>query len=105
MDSREPVERIRALLSSLPSSDVRIGEEFLAKRDFESLQLLVDSAIVRVKKGLAKEDIKEEYLKADLREMSKLKSEVDTYCMALELPEQEDDFDDFGDEEFNEDYY
>ena len=102
MDSREPVEKIRALLSSLPSSDVKIGEGFLTKRDFESLQLLVDSAIVRVKKGLAKENVKEEYLKVDLREMSKLKSEVDAYCMVLELPEQEDDFDD---EEFNEEYY
>lgn len=105
MGSREPVERIRALLSSLPLSDVRIGEEFLAKRDFESLQLLVDSSLVRVKKGLNKENPKEEYLKADLREMSRLKLEVDTYCMALELPEQEEDFDDFSSEEFNEDYY
>ena len=105
MDSREPVERIRALLPSLPSSDVEIGKKFLAKRDFESLQLLVDSAIVRVKKGLAKENAKEEYLKVDLREISRLKSEVDTYCMALELPEQEEDFDDFSSEEFNENYY
>lgn len=83
MDSREPVERIGALLLSLPSSDVEIGKKFLAKRDFESLQLLVDSAIVRVKKGLAKENVKEEYLKVDLREMSRLKLEVDTYCMTL----------------------
>ena len=80
---------------------MEIGKKFLAKRDFESLQLLVDSAIVRVKKGLAKE----EYLQVDHWEISRLKSEVDTYCMALELPEQEEDFDDFSSEEFNEDYY
>lgn len=105
MDSREPVERIGALLLALPSSDVEIGKKFLAERDFESLQLLVNSAIVRVKKGLAKENVKEEYLKADLGEMSRLKLEVDTYCMALELPEQEEDFGDFSSEEFNEEYY
>lgn len=105
MNSREPVERIRALLPSLSSSDVEIGKKFLAKRDFESLQLLVDSAIIRVKNGLAKENVKEEYLKADLGEMNRLKLEVDTYCRALELPEQERDFGDFSSEEFNEDYY
>lgn len=105
MDSRESVERIRALLPSLPSSDVEIGKKFLAKRDFESLQLLVDSSLVRVKKGLAKENVKEEYLKVDLRKISILKSEIDTYCIALELPEQKEDFDDFSSEEFNEDYY
>lgn len=105
MDSREPVERIGALLPSLSSSDVEIAKKFLAKRDFESLQLLVDSAIVRVKKGLAKENVKEEYLKVDLREMSRLKSEVDTYCMALELPEQEGEYEDFSNEEYNQDYY
>jgi len=104
MDSREPVERIGALLPSLPSSDVEIGKKFLAKRDFESLQLLVDSAIVRMKNGLAKENVKEEYLKVDLREISRLKSEVDTYCMALELPEQEE-YEDFSSEEYNQDYY
>ncbi len=104
MDSREPIERIGALLPSLPSSDVEIGKKFLAKRDFESLQLLVDSSLVRVKKGLAKENVKEEYLKVDLREMSRLKSEVDTYCMALELPEQEG-YEDFSSEEYNQDYY
>lgn len=102
MDSRKPVERIRTLLSSLPSSDVRIGEELLTKRDFESLQLLIDSAIVRIKKGLSKDNVKDEYLKVDLREVSKLKSEVDTYCMVLELPRQKNNLDG---EEFDEDYY
>ena len=47
---------------------------------------------------------KEEYLKANLGEMRKLKLEIDTYCEALELPEQEE-YEDFSNEEFNEDYY
>lgn len=104
MDNREPIDRIEALVSSLPEGDVRLAHEFLNSRDFESLQLLVDSAIIRVKKGLAKENVKEEYLKVDLREISRLKSEVDTYCMALELPEQEE-YEDFSSEEYNQDYY
>lgn len=104
MSNREPIDRIKALVSSLPEGDARLAHEFLNSRDFESLQLLVDSSLVRVKKGLSKESPKEEYLKADLRQMRELKLEVDTYCEALELPEQEE-YEDFNSEEYNQDYY
>ena len=104
MDNREPIDRIKALIPSLPGGDVKLAHRYLNSRDFESLQLLIDSSLVRVKKGLSKESPKEEYLKADLGEMRKLKSEVDTYCEALELPEQEG-YEDFSSEEYNQDYY
>lgn len=104
MDNREPIDIIKALIPSLPEGDAKLAHKFLNSRDFESLQLLVDSSLVRVKKGLSKENPKEEYLKADLGEMRKLKSEIDTYYEALELPEQEE-YEDFSSEEFNEDYY
>ena len=104
MDNREPIDRIKALIPSLPGGDVKLAHRYLNSRDFESLQLLVDSSLVRVKKGLSKESPKEEYLKADLGEMRKLKSEVDTYCEVLELPEQEE-YEDFSSEEYNQDYY
>ena len=104
MDNREPIDRIEALVSSLPEGDARLAHEFLNSRNFESLQLLVDSSLVRVKKGRSKESLKEEYLKANLGEMRKLKLEIDTYCEALELPEQEE-YEDFSSEEYNQDYY
>lgn len=104
MDNREPIDRIKALIPSLPGGDVKLAHRYLNSRDFESLQLLVDSSLVRVKKGLSKESPKEEYLKADLGEMRKLKSEVDTYCEALGLPEQEE-CEDFSSEEYNQNYY
>lgn len=104
MDNREPIDRIKALIPSLPEGDVKLAHKFLNSRDFESLQLLVDSSLVRVKKGLSKENPKEEYLKADLEEMRKLKLEIDTYCEAFELLKQEE-YEDFNSEEFNEDYY
>ena len=104
MDNREPIDRIKALIPSLPGGDVKLAHRYLNSRDFESLQLLVDSSLVRVKKGLSKESPKEEYLKADLGEMRKLKSEVDTYCGALGLPEQEE-YEDFSSEEYNQEYY
>ena len=104
MDNRKPIDRIKALIPSLPEGDARLAHKFLNSRDFESLQLLVDSSLVRVKKGLSKENPKEEYLKADLEEMRKLKLEIDTYCEAFKLAEQEE-YEDFSSEEFNEDYY
>ena len=104
MDNREPIDIIKALIPSLPKGDAKLAHKLLNSMDFESLQLLVDSSLVRVKKGLSKESPKEEYLKADLGEMRKLKSEIDTYCEALELPEQEE-YEDFSSEEYNQNYY
>ena len=100
----EPIDRIKALIPSLPEGDARLAHKFLDSRDFESLQLLVDSSLVRVNRGLSKESPKEEYLKADLEEMRELKSEIDTYCEALELPEQEE-YEDFNSGEYNQNYY
>lgn len=105
MSNKGPVDRMKALIPSLPERDIELANKFLNNRDFESLQLLVDSSLVRVKKGLNKENPKEEYLKADFGEMRKLKSEIDTYCEALELPEQEGEYEDFSNEEYNQDYY
>ena len=104
MDNREPISIIKALIPSLPGGDAKIAHKFLNSRDFESLQLLVNSSLIRVKKGISKENPKEEYLKADLGEMRKLKSEIDTYCEALELPEQGGEYEDFNSEEYNQDY-
>ena len=105
MSNKVPVDRMKALIPSLPERDIELANKFLNNRDFESLQLLVDSALVRVKKGLSKENPKEEYLRVDPEEIRKLKSEVDVYCEALELTEQEDEYDDFDSEGYNQDYY
>lgn len=94
--SKKTLEKIIELLSSLPSSDINLGKKFLANRDFESLQLLINSAIVRVNKGLAKDVVKDEYLKVDLRELNKLKLEVDTYCIALDINQNDNlDYENF----------
>lgn len=100
------VQRISKLISALPKSDIPFGDKYLKERDFESLQLLVNSSIVRVKKGLTKEVPKEEYLKVDLERLNELKVEVDEYYSMLELPEEDSEiYDDFDNDEFNEDLY
>ena len=93
MNNRSALDKIRDLIPALPKRDIELAHKFLNNRDFESLQLLVDSSLIRVKKNLRSDSPKEDYLKVDLAELRKLKSLIDIYCEALIIPEQEDDED------------
>lgn len=87
----EPVERIRNLTKYLPKGDIALAQRFIDSRDFESLQELVDSAIIKVRKSLRGDNPKEEYLSLDMDELTKLKAEVDCYVEQLTLPNNEED--------------
>lgn len=99
------VKRIQELIPYLPIKDIDLGYKFLSSRDFESLKDLIDSAIIKVKRNLGKENPREEYLKINIEKLQSLKAEVDTYYSMLEIPEQEynDFYEDYNDE-FNENY-
>lgn len=88
------LSRITALISSLPEKDTSLGFNFLRERDFDSLKALVDSALYKVKKSRNDENPREEYLKVNLTELRKLKTEVDVYVAQLEP------FEDYCDENF-----
>ena len=88
------LSRITALISSLPEKDTSLGFNFLRERDFDSLKALVDSALYKVKKSRKDENPREEYLKVNLTELRKLKTEVDVYVAQLEP------FEDYYDENF-----
>lgn len=89
------IERMRALINHLPESDVPLGERFISERDFESLQELVDSAIFRINKSVRSDTPKEEYAKVDLWELKKLKAEVDVYVEQLQLPGEEEEYEEY----------
>lgn len=74
-------------MDSLPERDIPLGNRFLSDRNFESLKELVDSAIYKIKKNLRTDNPREEYLKIDLEDLSKLKLEVDLYLSMIELRE------------------
>lgn len=84
------VERMRRLINNLPKSDTALGERFISERQFESLQELIDSAIIRVNRNIRGPEPKEEYLEVDLWELKKLKAEVDVYIEQLQLPKEEE---------------
>lgn len=96
-----PIEKMGALMSSLPEKDVPLGHKFLKERDFEALRDLVDSAVYKVKKNMNSECPEDRYLNVDFKSLMGLKAEVDAYAMCLELIEESvcGDFDD------EEDYY
>lgn len=99
------LSRITALISSLPEKDTSLGFNFLRERDFDSLKALVDSALYKVKKSRNDENPREEYLKVNLTELRKLKTEVDVYVAQLEPFEDYygENFVEFGTNE--EEYY
>lgn len=94
----EPVERIKRLTQYLPKGDIALAHTFIDSRDFESLQELVDSAIVKTERNIGSDNPKEEYLGSDVDGMEKLKTEVDDYADRLQLPEQNDEFDNYEEE-------
>ena len=101
----EPVERMKALMCSLPERDIPLGHKFLNERSFDSLKELVDSAIYKVKRSLKSDNPKEEYLKVNLEDLNRLKSEVDMYIVQWEIPEDDMYDEDFDDCEIEEEFY
>ena len=101
----EPVKRMQVLMCSLPERDIPLGHKFLNERSFDSLKELVDSAIYKVKRSLKSDNPKEEYLKVNLEDLSRLKSEVDMYIVQWEIPEDDMYNEDFDDCEIEEEFY
>lgn len=102
---KNPLQQIEQLIPSLPKSDINLGFKFLKEFNIESLKLLVESAIIRVKKGLNNPTPKEEYLEVDLDKMYKLNSILIEYYNEINPDDIEDyELDDNEDSEFIEDY-
>ena len=100
----EPVKRMKALMCSLPERDIPLGHKFLNERNFDSLKELVDSALYKVMRSLKSDNPKEEYLKVNLEDLNRLKSEVDMYIVQWEIPEDDMYNEDFDDCEIEEEF-
>lgn len=108
MDIKRPLDRIKSLLTSLPKKDIEYAQKFLDKRDFESLKMLIDSSIIRIRKNLASDNPKTEYLELDFENLQRLKLEVDGYYEQLTFSPSDwhdDKEDDDYNEEFNANFY
>lgn len=75
------VQTMRKLIPNLPEKDVTLGNKFLANRNFEELQNLVDSAIAKVRRDRLSGSPK--YADVDLDNLHKLSGIVSDYLSQL----------------------
>lgn len=68
------IQKIRKLITSLPEKDIPIGNKLLEARDWEELQNLVSSAIVKVERSQAKEESR--YADIDLSALYNLQAAI-----------------------------
>lgn len=80
------INTITNLIKYLPSKDVELGYKFLKDRNFEDLQYLVTSALLKTNKNIKSDNPKEEYMSVDLHNLNLLKAELDVYVTKLDLP-------------------
>lgn len=83
-------DKIEKLLFALPKKDKKRAEELLAIMDIDTLKELVDSALIKIKINLRKENPKEEYLAVDLDKLENLKAEVDLYYDGFLITSEDD---------------
>lgn len=68
------VQKIRKLIPSLPEKDIPIGNKLLEARDWEELQNLVSSAIVKIERANSKGD--DRYANIDLPSLYYLQASI-----------------------------
>lgn len=68
------VQRIRKLIPSLPEKDIPIGNKLLEARNWEELQNLVSSAIVKIERATSKGDNR--YANIDLPSLHDLQASI-----------------------------
>lgn len=76
------IDRIKRLLHYLPKKDYILGEKLLQQRKLEELKDLVDSALIKVKRNMKKENPKEDLI-TDLDSLRQLKAEIDSYNLLV----------------------
>lgn len=105
------VKEIENLISILPKKDIPIALNFVKNRDFESLQELVNSDVIKFEKHVSKltPESKEYFVAiSTLDNCINLKTCVDEYLAQFQLDaldESDDDFCDLLDCNINDDEY
>lgn len=84
---------INKLIEYLPESDIKVAKDLIKKRDFESLQWHVKSAIRNVEKSLSKVPDGTNLIESDdrLANLRSLYSEIVSYKEMLDIIFNEDD--------------
>ena len=71
------IQTIRKVIPKLPEKDIPIGIKYLEDRNFDALQELTDSAIIKVKRD--KKRVNSKYSDIDVSELERLSIMVTNY--------------------------
>ena len=77
------IEKIEVLINDLPILDIKIGNNLLKDRNFSELQLLVDSAIIKIKHNIHSDSPKEEYKTINIESLETLSMLITSYRSQL----------------------
>ena len=112
--SKNALEFIKSNITSLPSKDVRLAQQFLDNRNFHHLQELVDSALYKISKNLNSDNPKQEYKILDIDAIEELSVKVDNYITTVygesfklnaeDLEDDEDYYEHFTEYDLNDIY-
>ena len=89
----QPLDKIRRLSRSLPKSDIKFAEKYIANREFDKLLEIVESDIYLVQQNESLEHPNEKFVNIDLEELFDLRNAVDEYMSFLEVPNNSDNDD------------
>lgn len=90
------LDKIKSLVKYLPDKDIKYAEKFINKRDFKSLQEIVESDVKKLNRQLGKLTLEElnkdenQHLSIQYDKLRTLEFEVDLYCSQLMLDNDEE---------------
>lgn len=111
---KSELQFIKDNIKHLPFKDKELAQKFIDKREFASLQELVDSALYKIDKNLKTDNPKEEYKIIDIDAIEELAVKIDEYIIkvygesvrlnASDLEDDEEYYDNFNEYELNDIY-
>lgn len=88
-------QRIKEGIQSLPPKDAKLSTKFLADRDFERLQEIVDSCLYMKRQDDTKEIHKEKWAVVDRSKLEELALNLTEYISYLGIPDNSEELEDY----------
>lgn len=87
---RNPLKRVKELITVLPEKDLNIVKDYIDKRDFDSVLEIIESDIYKAERDNShiKDGIPDDYILA----LTEIKSELLTYISYLEVPDNSNNY-------------
>ena len=88
---RNPLNRVKELVPTLPEKDAKLVKKYLEERNFKSALEIVESDLYKAER--AKYDRLEAVSDDYIASLTEMRGELMTYMSYLEVPDNSDDYD------------